>query len=140
MNLNCAKGSDTMAEITYPSVEEIEKCNVFVLGLIQAKKGDKPQVLSKAKIRDAIAACEEAEGDICDKAAVLVRQLVSGHAFASGNRRTAFVAGKEFVIRNGGAFKIEDTPIYAKVMLKIREGRYSDREIAEWIRHGKIRE
>ena len=45
---------------------------------------------------------------------------------------------KDFVLNNGGSFKIEDTPIYAKVMQKIREGRYSHEEIAEWIRDGKI--
>lgn len=127
-----------MAEICYPSVEDIEKCNVIILGLIQAKKGDRPHVLSRAKIRDAISACEGAEGDIYAKAAVLVRQLVSGHAFASGNRRTAFIVAKDFVLNNGGSFKIEDTPIYAKIMQKIREGRYGNEEIAEWIRNGKI--
>ena len=127
-----------MAEIRYPSVEDIEKCNVIILGLIRAKKGDRPHVLSRAKIMDAISACEEAEGGIYAKAAVLVKQLVSGHAFASGNRRTAFIVAKDFVLNNGGSFKIGDTPIYAKIMQKIREGRYSNEQIAEWIRNGKI--
>lgn len=127
-----------MTEIRYPCVEDIEKCNVIVLGLIRAKKADRPRVLSRTKIMDAVRKCEEAEGDIYAKAAVMVKQLVSGHAFASGNRRTAFIVAKDFVLNNGGSFKIEDTPIYAKIMQKIREGRYRNEQIAEWIRDGKI--
>jgi len=126
--------------IKYPSIEEVEGYNVLVLNIIRVKKADKPQVLSKSKIREAIEACEKAEGDIYCKAAVLIRCLVRAHAFASGNRRTAFVVAKEFVIANGKDFRIKDDPEYAKVMRGIREGYYSDGEILEWIKNGKIRE
>ena len=126
--------------IKYPTVEEIEEYNVLVLSVIKVKKADKPHVLSRHKIRSAIEACENAEEDIYHKAAVLIRQLVVAHAFASGNRRTAFVATKAFVQKNGGSFKIPDDPNYATVMRGIREGHYSDDEVKEWISHGKIRE
>ncbi|RLG20133.1 hypothetical protein DRN67_00830 [Candidatus Micrarchaeota archaeon] len=123
----------------YPTVEEIEEYNVLVLGIIRVKKADRPQVLSRQKIMKAIEVCESVEGDIYQKAAVLLQHLVRAHAFASGNRRTAFVAAKAFVLDNGGSFNIPDDPSYAAVMLGIREGRYNEKEIAEWIKNGKIR-
>ena len=126
--------------IKYPSIEEVEEYNVLVLNLIRVKKADKPQVLSRSKIKEAIESCEKAEGGIYCNAAVLIRCLVRAHAFASGNRRTAFVVAKEFVTANGKEFRIKDDPDYAKVMRGIREGHYSDEEVLEWIKNGKIRE
>ena len=124
----------------YPSVEEIEEFNILVLSIIKVKKADKPQVLSHSKIREAIAECEDAEGNVYAKAATLMKGLVKKHAFASGNRRTAFVAAKSFVLANGGSFRIADDPTYARVMQGIREDYHTDAEIMEWIEHGKIRE
>jgi len=138
MILNCGNISQSMA-FEYPSAEEIIGFNALVLDAIKAKKSDAPKTLSKQKINDAIEACEKSEGDVYSKAAVLMSGLVRVHAFASGNRRTAFVAAKSFVIANKGEFKVKDEPEQAKVLLGIREGYYSLDEIKEWIQHGKIR-
>ena len=62
------------------------------------------------------------------------------HPFASGNRRTAFVVVKDFLLMNKAEFKIKDDPIYARVMLGIREGYYKEEEIKNWIVKGDIRE
>lgn len=126
-------------EISYPSAEEIVELNILVLGIIKVKKADKHHVLSTLKIHQALDACRQARGDVYDKAAAIMRALASAHAFASGNRRTAFLAAKEFVLKNGGKFAIPDDPYYAEVMREIREGKHSDAEIAEWIKNGKIR-
>lgn len=69
-----------------------------------------------------------------------MKELVQRHAFASSNRRTAFITAVDFVRSNNGKFRIADNPLNAKVMLGIRENCYSDEEIMEWIRNGKIRE
>lgn len=129
-----------MVEISYPSVEEIIEFNILVLGLLKVKKADKHNVLSRQKIVVSLEKCGKAAGDIYLKGALLMRSLASAHAFASGNRRTAFVVAKDFVVRNGGKFLIPDDPHHAKVMRGIREGRYSDIEIAEWMKNGKIRQ
>ena len=71
---------------------------------------------------------------------MLLKELTQKHPFASGNRRTAFVVTKEFVLQNKGNFKIKDDPKYARVMIGIREGYYKDNEIKEWIKNGKIKE
>jgi len=126
--------------IRYPGVEEIEEFNLLALAVIKVKKADAHKVLSRAKIIVAIEGCKNAEGDIYLKAAVLISALVSAHAFASGNRRTAFITAKYFVLSNNGSFGITDDPANAKTMMGIREGYYSEDEITEWIKHGKIRE
>ena len=127
-------------DIAYPSVEKIVEFNLLALTLIKVKKADSHSVLSLSKIREAMKECQNAEGDIYKKATVLLKALVKKHAFASGNRRTAFIAAKFFVLSNGGSFRIVDDPHYARAMQGIREDYYSEEEITEWIKHGKIRE
>ena len=69
-----------------------------------------------------------------------MKGIISAHAFASGNRRTAFLTTKGFLFVNKAKFKIKNDPMYAKVMTGIREGYYSDDEIVGWLKNGKIRE
>ena len=89
---------------------------------------------------DAIEQCKQTGGDIYDKAAVLLKELVQKHPFVSGNRRTAFITTKDFLLMNKAKFKLKDEPVYAKVMTGIREGFYSDEEMREWLKNGKIKE
>ncbi|MBI2666623.1 Fic family protein [Candidatus Woesearchaeota archaeon] len=126
-------------EIKYLSVEKIIEYNFLVLTLIKVKKADQPKVASQRKIEFIVQACKELEGDIYDKAVFLLKNIIKLHAFASGNRRTAFIATKEFVTENGERFNIIDDPLQAKIMLGVREGYYTDEEIKEWIKHGKIK-
>ena len=46
---------------------------------------------------------------------------------------------KEFVIINKENFRIKDDPAQSKIMLGIMESFYSDKEIKDWIKNGKIR-
>ncbi|MDO8538716.1 MAG: type II toxin-antitoxin system death-on-curing family toxin [archaeon] len=84
--------------------------------------------------------CKQNDGDLFDKAVILLKGIIKGHPFASGNRRTAFIAMKYFLITNNHKIGIDDNPENAKIMLGIREGYYSDNEIKEWIKNGKIRQ
>ena len=114
--------------------------NLLALSLIKTKKADKSEVLSYSKIMEVVTGCEDLEGDIYDKAAYLLKKMIKQHAFASGNRRTAFIITKYFLLSNDAEFKIEDNPDYARIMTGIRENYYADAEIKNWIQHGKIRE
>ena len=125
--------------VKYPTAERIIEYNLLVLTIIKAKRKDKAQVLNHQKLRGIIGGCEKLEGDIYDKAVYLLKNLIKQHPFASGNRRTAFVVVKEFLLENGEKFKIKDDPEQAKVMLGIRENYYTDNEIKEWIKNGEIR-
>lgn len=126
--------------ITYPVRSQIIEYNLIALDVLKIKKADTSKVLSLHKIDEAIEECKETDGDIYDKAVSLVTGLVKKHPFASGNRRTAFIAVKDFVLLNNAKFGIKDDPINARVMLGIRENFYSKEEIKEWIHHGKVRE
>ncbi len=126
--------------LQYPMPERIIEYNLLALELIKVKKADQPKVLSYQKIMQVVEECEQKNGDVYDKAAVLLKGLVQKHPFASGNRRTAFITAKDFLLRNKAKFGVNNDPLYAKVMQGIREGFYSDDEIKEWIKHGKIRE
>ena len=129
-----------MKEIIYPTPSRISEYNLLVLSLLPAKKKDSSKILSYTKLVNIIENCKDTQGDLYDKAVFLLKGLVIGHAFASGNRRTAFIAAKQFVVENGGKFNIKDEPFIAKVMVGVRERYYTDEEIKEWIKNGTIRE
>jgi len=129
-----------MDKIKYPSKEEIIEFNVLVLSLIKVKKADTPKVLSNQNLDLVIKNCEKNKGDLYDKSVTLLKGLIQKHPFASGNRRTAFITTKYFLKINKGKFNINNDPHYARVMLGIREGYYSDDEVKNWIKNGKIKE
>ncbi|MEA3343915.1 MAG: Fic family protein [archaeon] len=118
-------------EIIYPSLEKIKEYNLLILTMIDAKKADKAEILSHAKLAGTVEGCKTLKGDIHDKAAFLLKSLVQKHPFASGNRRTAFIAAKDFSIKNKAKFRIKDDAINSKIMIGIREGYYTDSEIKE---------
>ena len=78
--------------VVYPSVDKVIEFNALSLSVISIKKSDAAKVLSFSKVEAAIDSCRKAKGSVLDKAVVLLKGLVQAHAFASGNRRTAFVA------------------------------------------------
>tara|TARA_Y100000310_G_scaffold334016_1_gene412786 strand:+ start:1167 stop:1493 length:327 start_codon:yes stop_codon:yes gene_type:complete len=104
------------------------------------KKADKSEVLSHQKLINIIEGCKRLEGDTYNKAVFLLKELIQKHPFASGNRRTAFIVTKDFILNNKARFNIKDYPKQARIMLGIREGFYTDSEIKEWIKYGKIHE
>ena len=126
-------------EIKYLTTQEIIEFNILALYLIKTKKADQSKVLSYEKLREIADGCENADGDIYYKAVYLLKTTINNHAFASGNRRTAFIITKHFLLLNAGKFNINDDPEYAKVMTGIRSNYYSDVEIKNWIQHGQIR-
>ena len=126
--------------IKYLSVQEMIEFNLLALTLIKTKKADKSEVLSYTKIIEVVKDCEEMDGDIYEKAAYLLKKIIKQHAFASGNRRTAFIITKHFLLSNDKVFNIEDNPDHARIMTGIRENYYTNEEIKNWIQHGKIRE
>jgi len=127
-------------KLIYLLPEKIIKYNILALDLIRTKKADKPEVLSYDKLFDIIDGCKDLKGDIYDKAVFLLRGLTQSHAFASANRRTAFIVAKEFLENNKAKFNVKDNPEQARAMIGIRENFYKDSEIKEWLKNGKIRE
>lgn len=125
--------------VKYLTPERIIENNLLILNILKVKKADKPLVLNYSKIKEIIDECKTLKGDIHDKAVVLFIGLIRKHPFASGNRRTAFITVKEFLILNAAKFCIKEDPENAKVMTGIREGFYTYEEIKGWLKDGKIR-
>ena len=126
--------------VEYLSVEKVVELNVLAISMIAVKKGDQAKLLSKLKLQTVLETCKEHKGSLYEKAAFLLKEITQKHPFASGNRRTAFLAMKFFLISNGQKFKIDDNPANARILQGIRESYFSDFEIVEWIKNGKIRE
>jgi len=128
-----------MIGIMYPTVEEIQYNNTIAIEMFRKSKQDRAKTISLSYIQKAIDKVKMNPGDIYDKAALLLYELTRVHAFESGNKRTAFLTTKKFVLKNGGKFNIPDTINNVKVMIGIRENYYSQNEIKEWIMNGKIK-
>lgn len=111
--------------------------NKLVLQEITARKADRPRVLGVQKLEEELGRVRSNPGDTHDKAVALLTELVRGHPFASGNKRTAYVATKVFLERNGVKIAVKHDP---RILQGIREGFYSEKEIRDWIKGHAIRE
>ena len=128
-----------MVGIVYLTVDEIQYYNTIAIEMFRKSKSDQAKTISVSYIQKAIDKTKMNPGDIYDKAARLLIELTRIHAFESGNKRTAFLSTKKFVLRNEGKFNIPDTINNVKVMIGIRENYYSQNEVKEWITNGKIK-
>ena len=128
-----------MVGIVYLTVDEIQYYNTIAIEMFRKSKSDQAKTISVSYIQKAIDKTKMNPGDIYDKAARLLIELTRIHAFESGNKRTAFLSTKKFVLKNEGKFNIPDTINNVKVMIGIRENYYSQNEIKEWIMNGKIK-
>ena len=125
-----------MAPIIYPTVDELIETNRRALIEIQSKKADSHRVLSRPLLIAALEKVEAESGDLYDKAAVLLTELVRAHAFASGVRRTAYVATMSFLRTNGQHPSVIPDP---KILTGVREDFYAQDEIKEWLKGNAIR-
>ncbi len=126
--------------LDYPTVEEIQYYNTIAIEMFRKSKHDEAKTINISYIDKAIEKVKNKPGNLYDKAALMLYELTDIHAFESGNKRTAFITTKKFVIKNEGKFNIPDSTDNVKVMIGIRENYYSLNEIKEWIKNGKIKE
>ena len=68
--------------------------------MFRKSKRDQAKTISVSYIQKAIDKTEMYSGGIYDKAARLLIELTCTHAFESGNKRTAFLTTKKFVLKN----------------------------------------
>ncbi len=120
--------------------KEIIEFNKLALKSIKVKKADKHEILNEYTIGHMVAECKAIQGDPYDEATCLLKNLIQKHPFASGNRRTAFIATMGFLERNNLKLNVEDNEKQVRVLQGIRENYYTDKEIKEWLKTGKIRE
>jgi death-on-curing family protein len=78
----------------------------------------------------------EQAGDVYEKAVTLLIGLVRTHPFASGNRRTAYLATISFLEMNGEVETVVHDP---KILQGIREEFYTRDEINAWLNGHEIK-
>ena len=75
----------------------------------------------------------EPEADISRLAAAYAFGIAKNHPFVDGNKRTALVACRTFLLLNG--FQLEATPTDKYLtFLSLAEGSISEEELAAWLR------
>ncbi len=122
-------------KIVYPTIEEIITTNKKVLEVHKAKKADKHEVLSYQKIANITKKAKSKRGNIYSKAAILFKELTLVHAFASGNRRTAFTVTANFIYKNEKIFLTKkDKKENFEIFKRIRYGQATEEEILKWLK------
>lgn len=125
--------------IIYLNYEYIIELNKVAIKLFNVKKGDKHNVISLSKLMELEKGCISYKGDFYDKASFLLKSIVKEHVFDSGNRRTALLAVLVFSYQNFKKVYIPNDTNNSKVLVGIRDNYYSDIEIKEWLKNGKIK-
>ena len=106
--------------VIYPSVEEIQLNNTVAIEMFRRSKKDQAKTISVGYLQKVIDMVIQNNGDLYDKAAQLLIELTRIHAFESGNKRTAFLSCKRFVLNNNRKFNIPDETKNANIMIGIR--------------------
>lgn len=109
---------------------EIIETNRRVLERIVTDKRDRHAVWDEGAIRRSISSCRHAKGDVYDKAAVMLIELVKGHPFKSGNRRTAVAVAADFLEANGAYFAGQGTVVLAGIRL----GDFKRAQVKAWLK------
>jgi death-on-curing protein len=78
-----------------------------------------------------LAAC--GEPDLPTLAAAYAFGLSRNHGFADGNKRTAWVSARVFILDNNGTLHFEEVDAI-RTMEAVAEGRMSEKELANWLR------
>ncbi len=125
-----------MVHYRFPTADEITELNRRVLMEIPAKKADRHQVLSRAKLQAILDDAKKMDGDVYDPATELLFGIIKGHPFASGVRRTAVTVTSVFLEMNGAETEVPHDP---EVIKGIREGFYNKAEVKEWLKGHGIR-
>lgn len=72
---------------------------------------------------------------IWQRAAHLLRKLITEHIFEDGNKRTAWVVTREYLTRHDSTPSVDPDEV-ERVLKRIR--RYEVAEIAEWLKSGEL--
>ena len=128
-----------MEGLKYLTAEEVIEYNKSVLQKVKVRKADSHKVIAEGALQSVIEECKKKEGDVYDVAAFLLKSLIQKHPFASGNRRTAWIAAERFLEMNAYKLNADNSRDQAKSLQGIRENYYTDEEIKGWLVTGKIR-
>jgi len=81
-----------------------------------------------------LAAYGDPPPDLAALAAAYAFGIARNHPFIDGNKRTALVAARTFLLVNGADLEASQEEKYM-TFLRLAEGSLSEEELADWIRH-----
>lgn len=122
-------------KLWYPKVEDVVSNNKRVLNIFKATKSERHQVRGLWGIHPIIKESKKNKGDVYDKASILLRGINKAHAFSSANKRTAYFTANEFICKNEGYLIAKKRDKQRDFCVKVREGRVTDKEIADWLKY-----
>jgi len=119
----------------YPSVEDIIDANITVLDISVNKHPHKLLVAPQAiqSVIDRVIEVEK-KGLMC-QAAYLMKGLVTLHAFAGGNHRTAYLVAKMFLRRNDKRLTVDRLDMAYLFISQIETKTVE--QVQDWIEHGE---
>ncbi len=120
----------------YPSVDDLVETNKRVLREVRVKKADQHKLLSRGVLENVLQRTGEEKGDVYEKAVTLLIGMLRTHPFASANRRTAYLATKGFLERNGEKTRVAHDP---EILQGIRQEFYTRDEIRTWLQGNEIK-
>jgi death-on-curing protein len=85
-----------------------------------------------------LSADSEGSPHIAALAASLAYGIAKNHPFIDGNKRTALVVSRTFLLLNGFNIEASQEEKYL-TFLKLAEGNLSEKELAEWVREKLVR-
>lgn len=119
-----------------PSVGDIYDAHDDVVERWDLSHGDTGAVLPDQRIESVLDEASAHDGPYL-RAAALLRHLVNAHVFEDGNKRTAWIVARTYLLQQG----LDAEPSgerAADVMRHLK--RYDVGELAEWLRTGDIDE
>lgn len=117
-----------MSDVVYLIVDDFIEINKVIIERFGGEHG----MENKGTIEFTVSQMEVPK-NIFRKAAILMRNIITGHAFTDGNKRTGFEAMKLFLERNGKIFILEDEEEIINMVIRIAKGEIKVDGIQEWI-------
>lgn len=123
-----------MSEPVWLPIEEVIAANKDVVG----RTGEPFLVLNRTLLESAVASPVNryhygGERDVVTLTVGLLFSLARNHAFAQGNKRTAFVSALVFLETNGFTLTSSDTELLGKQITLVIEGKLDESDFLEFL-------
>lgn len=124
-----AEDDGAFVHLTFEEVVELHDKTI-------TKHGGEPGILSQSPIHAALARCRWGpfvHGDLAERAAMLMRGIAQDHPFVDGNKRTAWIAVRAFLERNGVELRAREWEAVG-FTIRLARARLDLDGAARWIR------
>ena len=96
--------------------------------------GGETGIVDKNRLDFITSKVQSSKGDVYKKAAILLHDIISGHPFIDGNKRTAIESADTFLRENGKSLDLKDINKTGEYINSIAEGKKNIMSIENWIK------